>query len=98
MIPQPDLVVATTDVPNDVSCTQISHGSLPTTWRETPAPAELAAIDDRFARTRREAILTVPSALAPEESNWLLNPDHPDFKRVRVRPSESFAYDARLLA
>lgn len=73
-------------------------GSLATTWRETPAPAELAAIGDRFARTKREAILIVPSALAPEESNWLLNPDHLDVKRVRFHPPEPFAYDARFFA
>ena len=42
--------------------------------------------------------LIVPSALAPDESNWLLNPDHPDFKRIRFHPPEPFAYDARFFA
>jgi RES domain-containing protein len=72
-----------------------SPGALPATWRQTPALAELAAIGDRFARRRREAILVVPSALAPDEFNWLLNPEHPDFRRVRILPTEPFSYDAR---
>ena len=96
--PPPDLVVATADVPDDVSRVIVSPGSLSATWRQTPAPVELAAIGDRFARRRRHAILVVPSALTPEESNWLLNPDHPDFARIRIQRPEPFAYDSRFFA
>jgi RES domain-containing protein len=96
--PPPDLVMAAADVPDDVSRVSVSPGSLPATWRRTPAPAKLASIGDRFARRRRDAILVVPSALAPDESNWLLNPDHPDFRRVRTHPPAPFAYDVRFFA
>jgi RES domain-containing protein len=96
--PPPDLVVAAADVPDDVSRVHVAPAKLPATWRQTPAPTELAAIGDRFARRRREAILVVPSALAPEEFNWLLNPDHPDFRRVRIHPLEPFSYAARFFA
>lgn len=93
--PPRDLVVATADVPDDVARTQVSTAKLPSTWRQTPAPSELAAIGDRFARTRRAAILVVPSALAPDEFNWLLNPAHRDFGRIRIHPPERFSYDPR---
>ena len=96
--PPPDLVVAAADVPDDVSRIQIAPARLPPTWRETPAPAELAVIGDRFAWRMREAILVVPSGLAPDEFNWLLNPDHPDFRRVRIHRPEPFTYDARFFA
>jgi RES domain-containing protein len=93
--PPPDLVVAAADVPDNVSRVTVSPGSLQASWRQTPAPSELAAIGDRFARRRRDAILIVPSALAPDEANWLLNPDHLDFTRIRVHPPEPFTYDTR---
>lgn len=93
--PPPDLVVAAADVPDDVRRLHVSAARLPPTWRQTPAPAELAAMGDRFARTRRIPILVVPSALAPDESNWLVNPNYPDFRRIRVRPLEPFSYDPR---
>jgi RES domain-containing protein len=96
--PPPDLVVVTAAVLDDVSRVYVAPARLPATWRQTPAPAELAAIGDRFARRRREAILVVPSALAPDEFNWLLNPDHPDFERVRIHPPEPFSYDTRFFA
>lgn len=93
--PPPDLVVATADVPDDVSRVHVAPAKLPATWRQTPAPTELAEIGDHFARRRREAALMVPSALSPDAFNWLLNPDHPDLRRVRIHPSEPLAYDAR---
>lgn len=96
--PPPDLVVAAADVPDDVSRVNVSPARLPANWRQTPAPVELAAIGDRFARRQRDAILVVPSALAPDEANWLMNPDHPDFRRVLILPTEPFAYDARFFA
>jgi len=90
-----DLVVAIADVPDDMSRFHVAAAKLPATWRQTPAPAELAAFGDRFAQRRREAVLVVPSALAPDEYNWLLNPDHPDFRRARIHPPEPFSYDVR---
>ncbi len=96
--PPPDLVVAAANVPDDVSRGTVSPGSLPDTWRQTPARPELAAIGDRFARRRRDAILIVPSALAPDEANWLVNPDHLDFTRIRIHPPEPFTYDTRFFA
>jgi RES domain-containing protein len=93
--PPPDLVVAAADVPDDVSRVTIIPGNLPPNWRRTPAPPQLAEIGDRFARKRRDAILIVPAALAPDEANWLLNPDHPNFTRIRLHPPESFTYDKR---
>jgi RES domain-containing protein len=66
--PPPDLVVASVDVPDDVSRVRAAPARLPATWRQTPAPAELAAIGDRFARRRREAVLVVPSASRPTNS------------------------------
>jgi len=44
---------------------------------------------------RRRAILIVPSVLAPTESNWLINPRHPAFERIRVHPAKPFQYDSR---
>jgi RES domain-containing protein len=95
--PPPDLVVATADVPDSVP--RISAGrKLPPHWRQSPAPSELALIGDRFVREQKAAGLLVPSALAPSESNWLLNPAHPAFGAIRIHPPEPFEYDSRFFA
>ena len=93
--PPQDLVLVTADIPDTVSRNAISTRQLPAAWRQTPPPPALARIGDGFVRDRRSAILVVPSALAPTEVNWLLNPRHPHFSRIRVHSPEAFRYDAR---
>lgn len=90
-----DLVLATAEIPDGVSRISIALGQLPKNWRFSPAPRELARIGDRFVDEGRAAILMVPSVLAPSESNWLINPRHAEFPRVRIRSLEPFYYDHR---
>jgi RES domain-containing protein len=90
-----DLVAVAADIPASVSRIKVAEKRLPADWRRSPAPPSLAAIGDGFVSAGRAAILIVPSALAPAESNWLNNPGHPDMAKIRVRPSETFRYDPR---
>jgi RES domain-containing protein len=84
--PPKDLVVVTADIPDGVSRTRISAKQLPANWRRTPAPPGLAAVGNNFVSAGRAAILVVPSALAPEEANWLIDPRHRDFAKIRAHP------------
>ena len=93
--PPSDLMVITAEIPDSVSRISISPKRLPSNWRQSPAPPELAEIGDRFAGNARAAILIVPSALAPTESNWLINPRHREFAKIRLRSVEPFDYDQR---
>jgi RES domain-containing protein len=96
--PPRDLVVVAADVPDHLSRTTVPLKRLPDDWRRTPAPASLAAIGDSFAAGRKAAILIVPSALVPSESNWLVNPGHAGARAIRVQPPEPFRYDERFFA
>lgn len=93
--PPNDLVVVTAEVPGNVSRVSVSPRQLPTKWRQSPPPPELAEIGDRFVREQGAAILIVPSALAPAERNWLINPRHAESSRIRLRSVEAFDYDSR---
>jgi len=62
---------------------------LPENWRQSPAPASLGR-RGAFAAGRKVAILIVPSVLVPSETNWLINPGHPEFGDIRVQPPEPF--------
>ena len=76
----------------------ISPRQLPENWSQTPAPAELAVIGDEWIRSARSAVLAVPSAIIEHEKNYLINPAHSDFKRIRRSDPQPFTFDARLLA
>lgn len=91
-----DLVLATAEVPDNVSREMIHSREIPAYWRETPAPPELAQIGDEFVKKAETCLLLVPSALAVNENNWLINPQHPEFKKIAMNPPESLSYDPRM--
>src|ERR1700683_1543327 len=94
----PDLVLVTAELPNDLPAKVIVVDDLPSTWRRSPAPAELARIGDKFVAEARHCVLVVPSALRPHDNNWLLNPQYHDFRKVVVHGAEPLSYDPRMFA
>jgi RES domain-containing protein len=70
---------------------------LPANWRVFPPPMETREIGDRWIQQERSAMLGVPSTISPADTNFLLNPNHPDFKRIRIHSPIDFEFDPRLL-
>jgi len=91
-----DLVAIPADVPEALRIESIEAADLPREWRRYPAPEELADRGSDWARAGRSPVLSVPSAVVPQERNFLLNPAHPDFRRIRPGKPEPFAFDGRL--
>ena len=71
--------------------------ALPADWNDMPAPPSTRAIGDLWAKQARSAVLELPSVIIPGESNYLLNPAHPDFKKIVIGKPEPFSFDPRLL-
>jgi RES domain-containing protein len=57
----------------------------------------LRDIGTRWAETGETVVLQLPSAVVPEEHNFLVNPRHPDFRRLTIGAAEPFEFDERLL-
>jgi len=74
----------------------IGAAQLPPDWARYPAPSALQQIGDQWLAEQRTAVLRVPSAVVPNESNFLINPNHPDFRRITFGSPESFRFDPRL--
>jgi RES domain-containing protein len=91
-----DLVAIPADVPEAVRVRRVEERDLPRGWRGQPTPRALQTIGADWLEKRETAVLSVPSALVPRERNVLLNPAHPDFRRIRVGPAEPFSLDPRL--
>jgi len=71
---------------------------LPSDWRALSPPASTQAIGDAWVRAGATAILRVPSVIVPVEYNYLLNPAHPDVKRIAIGKPMAFPVDRRLKA
>ena len=59
----------------------------------TIGPKELG---DLWFTSIKSAVLRVPSAVIPNEFNFLLNPHHPEFERIVIDPPVPFIFDERL--
>lgn len=69
---------------------------LPTGWHRMPVTAASRNFGDAWIKSSRSAVLRVPSAVVPEEFNYLLNPAHPDFSRLVIGRPRVLKTDPRL--
>ena len=77
---------------------RVAPGSLPVDWTEEPPPPSTKEVGDLWVKKARSVILELPSVIIPGESNYLLNPTHPDFKKIVFDKLETFSFDPRLLS
>lgn len=91
-----DLALAVAEVPDDLSQEGVEISHLPANWQAPAAPPELTRIGDEFVGRGKHCLLVVPSVLAPDEHNCLINPEHTEFNRIVIREPEPLAYDPRM--
>jgi RES domain-containing protein len=91
-----DLVLAIAEIPDNLAAEQVETNRLPENWRDPAAPPELARWGDQFVRRGERCLLRVPSAVAPDEGNWLLNPTHPEFRTIKALDVRPLSYDPRM--
>lgn len=70
---------------------------LPRNWRRMPTLSSTQAFGDTWVAEGRSAVLRVPSAVTAGEFNYILNPRHAEFERLRIGSAERFSFDHRLL-
>jgi RES domain-containing protein len=67
-------------------------------WDAQPPSAASRRIGDDWVKSGRSAVLSLPSVLIPLERTFLLNPAHPDFRKIEIKDMETFVLDPRLKA
>lgn len=75
----------------------VSPDSLPHTWNRTPPPPATQTLGDEWVRQAAAPVLCVPSAVVPNEFNYLLNPHHPDFRSIKIGLTIDLPADPRIL-
>jgi RES domain-containing protein len=79
-----------------LAVTRLGVTGLPSDWRAEPVPESTQKIGDAWIAAAKTAILAVPSVLYPEETNYVLNPAHPDFHKIKISRGQPFAFDPRM--
>lgn len=96
--------VSLEDMPDDLSFTSyelpdkswatFQPADLPRGWTETPSSTLIKEWGTR--QIREHLAIRLPSVVLPFEFNFILNPLHSDFKKVRIIEVESFTFDRRI--
>lgn len=80
----------------DELITEVTETELPPGWRAAEPLRETQEIGSRWQAELASVALRVPSVLVPQERCVLLNPEHPDTRRVLVSEPTAFEFDRRL--
>ena len=69
---------------------------LPKQWDCEPCPRRVCLVGDEWLRSGQSAVLRVPSTLIHSENNYLLNPRHERFGKIKISKPAPFRIHPRL--
>ena len=90
-------VMVPATLPKNLTIERIAPNQLAANWRDSAAREQLQIIGADWVRRGSSPVLAVPSVVIPTETNYLLNPLHPEFARIAVGKPEAFVTDLRLI-
>jgi RES domain-containing protein len=84
------------EIPDDLKITTIKEEDLVKGWREFTDYSKCQPLGDAWFDKGEKPVLKVPSAVLPEEFNYVMNTTHIDFKKVRLIETTDLVPDKRI--
>jgi len=84
------------EIPTDLTILEVDIKDLPIDWDGKPPTLNTQTIGDDFVFQNEAAILKVPSSIVQQEFNYLINPNHPDAKKIKVISKTLMKFDQQL--
>jgi len=84
------------EIPDDSSHFNIEANDLQADWRNGIYDPSTIKIGSTWLQDRSSLLLSVPSAVLMQETNILINPQHPHFQSVRITDRAALALDSRV--
>jgi RES domain-containing protein len=88
--------IMTIECPDHIKIKTIHLKDLPANWADFDQMPKSQNIGLKWLKDNETAMLQVPSSIVEEEVNYLLNPNHKDFKLMRIIKTQSFIFDGRI--
>ena len=88
-----DLRLGIFELPGSPAIT--TPGAPPSGWIRSESWSR--STGDAWLSARTTLLLAVPSAILPEETNYVFNPRHPGASSLRLIRERAFSFDARLI-
>jgi RES domain-containing protein len=83
------------EIPDHIIIEEILIESMENDWKSLINFSFCQTIGSNWIGEGKTAVLKVPSIIIKQEHNYLLNPQHPDFKLIKLVGVEEFGFDAR---
>ena len=83
-------------IPDDVAIKKHKTSELPADWNIFPHPISTQIIGDKFIRKNKYCVLQVPSVVTKGDFNYLINPNHLEFTKIKIIRVEAFPFDIRI--
>lgn len=83
------------EIPDDIAIQEVQIEDLPDDWNSKPPTLTTQIIGDDFVSQNIACVLKVPSSIVPQEYNYLINPNHSDFKKIKIVSYTSMMFDSR---
>lgn len=91
-----DYMMITIFVPDNILLQKITVKDLPADWNTFPHPSSTQLTGDRKIAANKFCVLQIPSVVTRGDYNKLLNPNHPEFKKIKIIATEKFPFDKRI--
>ena len=91
-----DFRCLTIEIPDDLKILEIHPKQLLSNWMDFSSLPITQEIGNRWLKELKIPILKVPSSIIIQESNFLINPLHPDFNKITIKANEPFLFDNRI--
>ncbi len=91
-----DYFISSIEIPDHIKIKEIPVTTLPKDWNNFPHSHSTQKVGDVFILEEKFLVLKVPSAVVQGEYNYLINPNHPQIKLIKIKNVESFNFDKRL--
>ncbi|GAB3195801.1 RES domain-containing protein [Pontibacter aydingkolensis] len=91
-----DYYLVRIELPDFEDMPEIKLEDLPEVWKTFPHANVTQELGDNFILSEKHLVLKAPSATVQDNYNYLINPRHPDFSKIKVVGSEPFEFDKRL--
>lgn len=89
-------ILVTLSVPDAIKTEESDREKLTAGWDAPDTRPLTKKMGDKFLRNKSGLLLIVPSVLMPEENNYILNPLHPDIKKVKLVNKRRIYFDNRV--
>ncbi|MCK5637558.1 MAG: RES family NAD+ phosphorylase [Flavobacteriaceae bacterium] len=91
-----DFVMLEINIPKSIAIQNINNKDLPENWNDFPHTNKTQKMGDGFIYSNKKCILKVPSAVVKGDFNYLINPHHKDFKKIKIVNFYKFPFNRRL--